>query len=45
MILATAFNISTDLMLLCIPIPIVIQSRIPMKRCVPEQCLMLLEDG
>jgi hypothetical protein len=35
MIFATAFNISTDLMLLCIPIPIVIQSKIPMKRCVP----------
>lgn len=43
MIFATAFNISTDLMLLCIPIPIVIQSRIPMKRYVPEQCLVFWE--
>ncbi|KAM7194148.1 hypothetical protein V8F20_008068 [Naviculisporaceae sp. PSN 640] len=32
MIFATAFNISSDLMLLAIPIPIVIQSQLPLKR-------------
>ncbi|KAM7211408.1 hypothetical protein V8F06_013208 [Rhypophila decipiens] len=32
MIFATAFNISSDLMLLGIPIPIVIQSQLPLKR-------------
>ncbi|KAK1830603.1 hypothetical protein QBC39DRAFT_260517 [Podospora conica] len=40
MIFATAFNISTDLMLLCIPIPIVIQSRIPMKRKIVLCCVL-----
>ncbi|KAK0748972.1 hypothetical protein B0T18DRAFT_321746 [Schizothecium vesticola] len=40
MIFATSFNISTDLMLLCIPIPIVIQSRIPMKRCAPTKIVL-----
>lgn len=32
MIFATAFNISSDLMLLGIPIPIVIRSQLPLKR-------------
>jgi len=32
MIFATAFNISSDLMLLAIPIPIVVRSQLPMKR-------------
>jgi len=38
MIFATAFNISSDIMLLCIPIPIVVRSRIPMKRYLPFVC-------
>jgi hypothetical protein len=38
MIFATVFNISSDVMLLCIPIPIVVRSRIPLKRCASVLC-------
>lgn len=40
MIFATAWNISSDIMLLCIPIPIVIQSRIPLKRKIILCCVL-----
>ncbi|KAK0654977.1 hypothetical protein B0T16DRAFT_498311 [Cercophora newfieldiana] len=40
MITATSFNISSDLMLLCIPIPIVVQSRIPLKRKLILCCVL-----
>lgn len=39
MIFATACNISSDLMLLCIPIPIMIKIRLPMKRFVKLKSL------
>lgn len=40
MIFATAFNISSDLMLLAIPIPIIIRSQLPRKRKI-VLCLVL----
>ncbi|KAK5652655.1 hypothetical protein OQA88_10249 [Cercophora sp. LCS_1] len=41
MIFATSFNITSDVMLLCIPIPIVVQSRIPLKRKVLLCCILI----
>lgn len=41
MIFATAFNITSDIMLLCIPVPIVIQSRIPLKRQVAPVSIVI----
>ncbi|OGM50726.1 hypothetical protein ABOM_000539, partial [Aspergillus bombycis] len=38
LITTSAFNISSDLMMLCIPIPLVLRSRIPLKR---QDCLNL----
>ncbi|KAH8721810.1 hypothetical protein BGZ61DRAFT_195444 [Ilyonectria robusta] len=39
MIFATACNISSDLMLLCVPIPIMIKIRLPMKRKIGLCCV------